>query len=240
MGRTFELRDVGGLEIATRSGRVLIIAEPDRANIEVDGLLDRSKKRRVWREGGRLHIRSGRGSNALTIRCPAGTDLTAASHSGRVELRGDLGDVRLFTHSGQIQVERARSVEARSTSGRISIEQVHGRAAASVVSGAVDIRQAHSARVGSVSGSLNLHEIQGKVDAMSVNGSVKINTAGAGDIRVGTVSGNVNIRVPRQRRPSVRARRKSGSLKVNCETGDDLAINVATVSGSVSVGNPRG
>ena len=92
----------------------------------------------------------------------------------------------------------------------------------------------------SVSGSVNLREIQGKVDAKSVNGSVKVNTAGAGDIRVGTVSGSVNIRIPKRRRPHVRAKRKSGSLKIDCETGDDLAINVATVSGSVSVGHTRG
>ncbi len=50
----------------TRSGRLVVIAEPDRVNVEVEGLLDRSRKQ-VWREHGRLHIRPARGGNALTV-----------------------------------------------------------------------------------------------------------------------------------------------------------------------------
>ncbi len=107
MSRSVELRDATGLEVTTRSGQLLIIAEPGRVNVEIDGLLERSKGRQVWRESGRLHIRSGRGSNELTIRCPVGTNLSAASHSGRIELRGDHGDVCLHNQSGWIQVERA-------------------------------------------------------------------------------------------------------------------------------------
>ena len=239
MSRTVELRDAQGLEVTTRSGQLLVIAEPGRVNVEVEGLLDQSRRSQIWREGGRLHIRPGRGSSSLTIRCPVGADLSAASRSGHVKLRGDLGDVRLHTHSGLIEVERARSVEARTTNGRISIVVAHGKVSAATTSGKVDIQQAHSARAASVSGSIDLQDVRSKVDAMSVSGAVKVKTHGAGDIRVGTVSGSVDIRVPEDRRPRVRTRQKSGSQTVNCEEGDDLTITVATVSGAVHVGNHR-
>ena len=239
MSRSVELRDARGMEVTTRSGQLLIIAEPGRVNIEVDGLLDKSKRRQIWRESGRLHIRSGRGSNGLTIRCPAGTNLSAASRSGRIELRGDHGDVRLHNQSGRIEVERARSVDARTKNGQIEITTVHDKASAGTASGSVDIRHARIARAASVSGSISLKEIAGGADAMSVSGSVKIETYGGGDIHVATVSGSVDIRVPRERRPKIKTKRKSGSLKVECEEGEDLTVFVATVSGSVKVGCHR-
>ncbi len=258
MSRTVQLRDAKALEVTTRSGHLLAIAEPDRVDVEIDGLSERARRRQVWREHGRLHIRGGRGSSAVTIRCPPGTDLVAATNSGRLELRGDFGDVRLHTHSGRIQVERARSVKARTKSGGIGVDHAHGRVSAAVVSGSVDIKRARSARAMSVSGQVKLSGISGRVEAMSVNGGVHVSTDGAGDIRVETVSGSVDIStdgagdilvrtvsgsaeisIPRGYRPRVRARQKSGSLKVDCEPGDDLTITVATVSGSVNVGTHR-
>ncbi len=239
MPRTIELRDAKGLEIMTRSGRLVVIAEPNRVNIEVEGLLEQSRKRQVWREHGRLHIRSARAGNALTVRCPIGTDLSACSQSGSVELRGDLGDVRALSQSGRIQVDRARSVEARTKNGRIEIQTVHGRVSMASASGAVEVEQAARARAATISGRIKLERVTGAVDAMSVSGSVRVETLGAGDIRVGTVSGGVDIRVPRDRRPQVTTRRKSGRLSVDCEEGDDLSVTVATVSGSVRIGNHR-
>ena len=239
MSRSVELRDAKGLEVTTRSGHLLIIAEPDRVNVEIDGLLEQSKKSQVWRQSGRLHIRSARGSNMVTVRCPVGTNLSAASHSGYLELRGDLGDVRLQNQSGRIQVERARSVDARTKNGRIEVAAVHGLARGSTASGSVDINRAQSARAASVSGSISFTEIRGAASAMSVSGSVKIETNGGGDIHVATVSGSVEVRVPQNLRPMIRTKRKSGSLKVECEEGTDLSVNVATVSGSVRVRNHR-
>ena len=239
MARTVELRDARGLEITTRSGQLLVIAEPGRVNIEVEGLLDKSRKRQLWREKGRLHIRPARGSNSLTVRCPSGIDLSAGSNSGRVELRGDLGDVRLQNQSGRIRVEQARSVDARTKNGRIQIETVHGRVSVGTASGSVEIEQAHSARAASVSGSIDFRDIRTTADAMSVSGSVRIRTHGAGDIHVATVSGSVDVEVPDDRHPTVRAIQKSGSLKIDCEEGTDLTIAIATVSGTARVGHHR-
>ena len=241
--RTVELRDARGLEITSRSGHLLIVTEAGRVDVAVDGLVDakpcdanqRGGKRQVWRENQRLHIRSRNGSQALTVRCPPGTDVVAGSDSGQVELRGDFGDVRLRSASSQIKVDRARSAEVRTKNGRIRVAGVHGQVSAASASGAIDVERAHTARAMSISGRIKLQQIVGTAHALSVSGSVEVDTDGAGDINVGTVSGSVKVRVPTDRAPRVRAKRKSGHLNVRCPQGDDLTINVASVSGAITV-----
>ena len=239
MANTVELRDARGLEVTTRTGRLRVIAERGRANIEVDGLRDRSRKRQIWRENGRIHIRSAQSANSVTVRCPEGVDLSVATTTGEIELRGDLGDVRAQSQSGRIDIEQARSVEARTKVGRIDIGAVHGKASAATASGTVEIERAHNARAATVSGTITLKDIRAAVDAMSVSGRVKVQTHGAGDIRVGTVSGSVEVRIPQNRLPKVHTKRRSGSLKNECAEGDDLRITVATVSGSVKIAHHR-
>lgn len=236
MSRNFELRDANALEITTRSGALLVIAEDGRVDIEVDGLEENAKRRQIWRERGRLHIRSGSGSNALTVKCPAGTDIGAGSDSGRVELRGDFGDVKLKSSSSKISVESARSAEAKTRDGKINIVRTHGRASAGTVSGSIEVEQARSARAATVSGKIKMRRIVGSAEAMSVSGNIDIKSEGAGDINAATVSGGIKVRIPEHRAPEIKCHRKSGSLDVDCREGNDLRITVATVSGRIKVG----
>jgi len=236
MSRTVELRDADGLEITTRSGALVVIAEDGRVDIEVDGLEERAKRRQIWREKGRLHIRSGSGSNALTVKCPPGTDIGAGSDSGKVELRGDFGDVKLKSSSSTISVESARSAEAKTRDGKINIAQIHGRASAGTISGSIEVIQARSARAATVSGKIKMRRVVGSAEAMSVSGNIDIKSEGAGDISAATVSGAIKVRIPEHRAPEIKCHRKSGSLDVDCTEGKDLRITVATVSGKIKVG----
>lgn len=235
MTRTFQLRDASALEITSRSGRILAIAEVDRDDIEVEGLVDDAKKSQVWRQRGRLHIRASRMSNAITVRCPAGVDLIASTDSGALELQGDWGEVKLQSQSGRIQVEQARKVDARTKSGAIQIERAHGAASAGAASGSIVIQDARGANAATVSGKIELHDITGRAYAMTVNGSISIRADGAGDINTASVSGGIDIRIPEHRKPKVRAKQRSGQLQVDCEPGDDLSIGIASVSGSARV-----
>ena len=239
MSRVVPLGDAEALEITTRSGSLLVIAEAGRADVEIDGLPERGLRRRVWHERGRLHIRGGWRSRALTVRCPAGIDLLAASHAGSLEVQGELGELRLFNHSGPIQIEQAGWLEARTTSGRIDVGRVDGPVTTSTVSGAVTVDLARSVRSYAVSGEVNLKLIQGKVEVRSVNGAVKVSTDGAGEIVVSTVSGSIDICVPEGRRADVQAKRKTGQANISCKRGDDLSIRVSTMTGAVNIGNSR-
>lgn len=236
MNRTVELRDADGLEITTRSGALLVIAEDGRVDIEIDGLVEGAKRRQIWREGGRLHIRSGSGSNALTVKCPPGTDIGAGSDSGSVELRGDFGDVKLKSSSSKVSVDSARSAEVKTRDGKIEVARTHGRVSAGSISGSIELERARSARAASVSGRIRMKRIIGSAEAMSVSGKIDIASEGAGDISAATVSGAIKVRIPEHRAPEIKCHRKSGSLDVECTEGNDLKITVATVSGAIKVG----
>ncbi|MCY3569178.1 MAG: DUF4097 family beta strand repeat-containing protein [Chloroflexi bacterium] len=236
MRRTVELRDADGLEITTRSGSLVVIAEEGRVDVEVDGLDEQAKRKQIWREKGRLHIRSGRGSNALTVKCPPATHVLAGSDSGRVDLRGDFGNVKLKSGSSKISVDSARSADVKTRDGKIEIARTHGRAAAGTISGTIVVGHARSARAASVSGRISLKQIIGSTEAMSVSGKIDIASDGAGDISAATVSGGIKVRIPKHRAPEIKCHRKSGSLDVDCTEGNDLTITVATVSGAIKVG----
>jgi len=101
-------RGIGALEIATRSGAVVIWARPiaraevvgGAAEIDTDGV-----------------VRSRRGSR-VEIACPEGSDVIIGSSSGRVECHRPLGRVAITGASGRISIDEARVVEVRPSSGR--------------------------------------------------------------------------------------------------------------------------
>src|SRR5688572_3532411 len=90
-------RGVGSLEIATRSGAVVVWARPVErpevisgpAEIQADGV-----------------VRAGF-SGRVEIACPEGTDLMIGSSSGRIECHGPVGRVAVTGRSGRISIESA-------------------------------------------------------------------------------------------------------------------------------------
>ena len=75
----FDLPVAVTLRLQSRSGRVDVIAEP-REDLSVEG--DRIES--LTEDGGAtLRIRNGNGTRGFTVRCPAGTDVTVGTQSGR-------------------------------------------------------------------------------------------------------------------------------------------------------------
>jgi predicted membrane protein len=52
---------------------------------------------------------------------------------------------------------------------------------------------------------------------------------------VRTVSGKVEILVPRELRPATRLKSVSGRVQCDCEEGSDGEISVASISGKITV-----
>ncbi len=92
------------VRITVGSGRVVVVAEA-RSDIDVDG------STRVSVDGDETRIEGG--SDACTVRVPDGTDVILGSSSGDVRLEGRLGAVRATTHSADVDIEEAASVDAR-------------------------------------------------------------------------------------------------------------------------------
>jgi hypothetical protein len=81
------------VRITTASGRVQVIGE-DRPDVTADraSIVDHHGQREVQSR-----------AKKVELRVPIGTDLVVGPSSGDVELRGDLGQVRVTTVSGSVR-----------------------------------------------------------------------------------------------------------------------------------------
>lgn len=214
------------IRITSSSGRIRVVAE-DRAAVAVE----RGQHHPM---GGILEV-SGSHSG-VEVRVPFGTDLVVGSHSGRVELLGRLGDVRLTTRSGRVAIEECASLDARTVSGRIEIGRVAGDARVTTGSGRITIDEVGgSVSVTSVSGRIDVGEAGGPARAHTVNGRVEIALNRAADVRAESVSGSVVVGLPAEVRPDASLVSISGRTTCELDHGEDCCVTARSVSGRVEV-----
>jgi uncharacterized protein (DUF2345 family) len=214
------------LNISRRSGKVRVIADPG-VPIAVDGGTIESNA------DGSFEIRAVQ-SAVLEVRCPTGSDLTIATSSGGIDVRGEAGSVKVTTKSGKLAIERASSIDARGASGRVEIGACAGECHLVLVSGNVHIREAGSAVVATVSGKIEADAVD-DAEVKTVSGSIELGARGGGRLEARSISGSVKISVPDADRPATRLKSLSGRIKCECGQGNDGEISAKTVSGSISV-----
>jgi DUF4097 and DUF4098 domain-containing protein YvlB len=173
-------------------------------------------------------------SQAVRVRCPPGSDVMVGTTSGAVDLRGSLGSVSVSSASGRIRVAAAAEVDLRTGSGKIEVDDCSGRCRASTKSGAVVVSSANGAEISTVSGTVRLGLVGGTIDVRTVSGSVTLSSTGAGPISARTLSGSVSISLPAGVRPEVLAS-DARWVDCRCEPGEDVTIDVASLSGSVKI-----
>jgi DUF4097 and DUF4098 domain-containing protein YvlB len=214
------------LTITTASGGVVITGE-DRADVVVEG---KASIEQAGPDEIAVHAKSAN----LDVRCPAGTHVRVGTASGRVELRGRLGDARVTTKSSSIKVEEVDALELRSESGSIDVGICVGYCRLQTASGSVRVDDAGDVDISARSGSIKVSRASGgKVHGVS--GSVDVGATGEDDLEVRLISGSVKVTVPDGVRPQVRLQSVSGNARCDCEEGDDCCIKVTSVSGSIQV-----
>ncbi|GAB4330462.1 MAG: hypothetical protein Kow0010_15480 [Dehalococcoidia bacterium] len=221
------------LRIESRSGRVEVVAEP-----RDDVVVERGLARSVEGDDARfvLEVRGENGgSGRVDVRCPEGTNVIAGTASGRVELRGRFGAVKVGTASGRIEIGAATRADVRSLSGSIAISACDEGCRAMSKSGKVTIGSAGSAKVATISGRVVVGRVASQADVKTASGRVEVTTDGGDDVRIKTVTGPVEVRVPPGARPDARLRSLKSRTCCACETGDDFSIDVASLSGSIDV-----
>jgi len=229
--RRLELPVEVTLRLQSRSGKVLVIAEP-REDIEVE---TDSIETRVEDGGSALLVRSARGgSKPLTVRCPIDTDVQVGTQSGSVRAEGKFGALSITTMSGNIEVDDAEELDARSLSGKVTIGRCRGRCRLNAVSGKIYGGDVDTAYAQSVSGSIKFDRVLGDVRAKTVSGSVDLNALGDGVIAVKTISGSVRIVLPAGTEPHTQFKTR-GSVRCDFPEGRDCRIEAQSLSGSIEV-----
>jgi DUF4097 and DUF4098 domain-containing protein YvlB len=213
--------------VTSRSGVVEVVGE-DRADVEVSGRADCV----LEGEGADAVLVVNGGSDRTTVRCPRGCDVVIGSLSGRVDVSGRLGDVRVTTASGSIAVAAAATVDARTTSGRVSIGQCDDLASVQGTSSSVEVGDAGRVEVTTKSGTVVAERVRG-AHVRSVSGRVELGLGEPVAVEVSTVSGRVEITVPPGLRPAIRLDTRSGKVRSEVETGADGTLAVTTTSGAI-------
>jgi DUF4097 and DUF4098 domain-containing protein YvlB len=215
------------LKITTRSGKVRVVASVGAELSVIGGSIEPL-------DDGTLHIRRASGSGWIEVGCAAGTDVTVGTQSGKVELSGPLGAVRVATVSGSIVVEEAARLDVRTKSGKIDIGTCAGECRIMTKSSAVHVGRSGRATVAGVSGVVLLEHVTG-AEVKTVSGKVLLGSSGGERISVHTVSGKVEISVPAATRPATRLRSISGHIHCDLSQGNDFEIAVVSVSGAIRV-----
>jgi len=215
------------LKITTRSGNVHVRVVAEGELVVVKGTAERL-------ENGTIHIRREPSESVIEVQCAPGTDVTVGTLSGKVELEGALGAVRIATVSGKIRVDRVARVDVRTKSGKVDIRDCAGECRVMTTTSNVHIGRAGRATVAAVSGAVLLEHVDA-AEVKSVSGKVLIATGGRERVSVHTVSGKVEVRVPQSVRPATRLRSVSGRINDECQPGDDCEIAVASISGAINV-----
>ncbi|GHC43679.1 DUF4097 family beta strand repeat-containing protein [Streptomyces cinnamoneus] len=154
------------------------------------------------------------GSLRVSIELPAGSEVHGTSPLADFICEGPLGDCRLKTSAGDIQVGEAGAVVLRTGLGDIRLARARGDAEITGA-GRVDIGELGGTatvkngngetRIGEVAGDLRAHASNGRisvgvaragVDARSANGGIRIGEVTRGKVTVQTSAGDLDIGVP--------------------------------------------
>ncbi|MER7700751.1 DUF4097 family beta strand repeat-containing protein [Streptomyces sp. NPDC096095] len=206
--------------------------------------------------GGRLTVRTPRkrslfgkpGTVVVSVELPAGSDVRGTTALGGFFCEGPLGEVKLTTALGDLQVDEAARAAlktdhgdirlARSTgdaevlgSGRVEIGAVAGTAVVKNGNGATAIDEARGGlKVNAANGDIAVGVAHGAVVAKSANGRIEIGAAHAG---VEATSSNGRLRVGDVIRGRVVLRTSVGDIEVGIHEGTAAWLDLNPKFGTV-------
>ncbi|PSJ29065.1 hypothetical protein B7P34_08950 [Streptosporangium nondiastaticum] len=220
---------------------------------------------RVEFAGGRLLVKGptsrlfGRsGSVDVTVGLPAGSDAEGTGQLAAFHCRGRLGECRIKTSAGDIQLERTGRATLTTSLGDITADRVDGPAAITTGSGAVRVGAlTGSAVIKNANGETRIGEAAGELRVRSANGTVTVGKAHAaleakttsGDIRIGEVvrgetvlgtsSGRIEIGIAEGTAARLDVRTKAGNVlnSLTASDGPGAAAETAEVYAITSAGD---
>ncbi|MEV3989862.1 DUF4097 family beta strand repeat-containing protein [Streptomyces sp. NPDC049837] len=179
------------------------------------------KKRSLFGKSGSVDVR---------VELPAGSDVEGTAPMADFTCEGRLGDCRLKTSYGDIQVAEAAAVNLKTGHGDIRLDRAAGNAEVAGA-GRVDIGEvAGTATVRNGNGETVVGEVTGDLRANSSNGRISVGVAHAG---VEAKSANGGIRIGQVARGQVVLQAATGDLEVGIPESTAAWLDVSTRFGSV-------
>jgi hypothetical protein len=185
-----------------------------------------AEQARVEYAAGRLHVKtarrwrsyspfSGGGSVDVQVWLPAGSQLTGDAALAAFRCIGPLGECRIKTSLGDVQLEQVGVVAVRTSGGDVTVERASGSAELSTgtgevrvggVDGSAVLKNSNGAtlvgeitgdlRVNAANGDIVIDRCQGSLMAKTASGDIRVGEVGRGPIVVDTAFGAVEIAIP--------------------------------------------
>jgi DUF4097 and DUF4098 domain-containing protein YvlB len=200
-------------------------AEQTRVEYSAGRLLVKAPKQR------NLSLFGKPGSIDVTIEVPTGSSLEGDAAIAAFRSTGRLGDCRVKTATGDINLDQTGTLHLHTSVGTIVVDHVSGDAEVGTSSGKV--------RVGRIEGNALIKSSNGHCSIGEVGGSLRVNTAN-GDICVERASADVtaatakgDVRVADIIRGVVSLKTALGQIEIGIHPGSAARLDVHTSFGRV-------
>ncbi|MEV7356530.1 DUF4097 family beta strand repeat-containing protein [Kitasatospora sp. NPDC091276] len=229
--------EIGSVRISA-SKRTDTVVEVKPANPAEEADVKAAQQTQVDYAGGRFTLKGpkkrspfGRiGSIDILIELPTGSEINADAPMATFVAEGPLGDCRLKTSLGRIQVEQAASARLKTDHGEVRVDSVDGDA---------EVSGLGRVAVGTVGGALTVKNSNGDTEVREVHGALKASSS-FGRIEVGTAHAGVDaktahgpIRIGRVVRGQVTMQTSLGDLEVGIAEGTAAWLDVHSKVGTV-------
>jgi DUF4097 and DUF4098 domain-containing protein YvlB len=200
-------------------------AEQTRVEYAAARLLVRAPRQRS------LSIFGKPGSIDVTIDLPAGSHVHGDASVAAFHGAGRLGECRVKTAAGDIQLEDTGPLDLNTGAGAISVDRVAGPAEVSTGSGRVRLREIDgTAVIKNSNGDSWVGEVAGDLRVNAANGNISVDHANA-DVNASTANGDV--RVGGVRRGSASLKTSFGEIEVGIQVGTAARLDVHTEFGHI-------
>lgn len=227
--------------IASRRSDTVVVVNPfdrsDRADVEAaekttvefsnGTLLVRSPKSRGL---GNYIVLGRQGSVDITIEMPEGSQVEGSAGHADFRVNGRLGDTRIKTGAGDIEVDETAALHLASGAGAVTVRHAKGH---TEVTTAGDMRLGRidgDAQIKNQTGRTSIGEVTGPLRVRSANGDITVDRAHS---EVGAKTANGNITIGEVITGSVVLGTASGHLDVGIREGTAAWVEASTGYGRV-------
>jgi hypothetical protein len=184
----------------------------------------------------------------VRIRCPHDAALDCNTASADVRATGRLRQVAVKTASGDVELAHVGDLSVTSASGDVRVEELQGGGRVNTVSGDAEIRGVRSSlAANTVSGDVDLGSVDDDVSVQSVSGDQRVRALHVGELKLTSVSGDVEVGVVPGTRLFVDASSTSGEVQSELDVGSEpegdgteASLRVKTVSGDIALVRAHG
>jgi DUF4097 and DUF4098 domain-containing protein YvlB len=171
------------------------------------------------------------GSVDITIDLPTDSRVTAAAALADVRCEGRLGESRISTSAGDIQLDQVGKLRVDSGDGDISVARSAGHLEATTSNGEIRVREVDgSAMARTANGGITIGEVRGDARLNTAHGEIAVDRALA-SVAAKTAAGDIRIR--EVVRGSVALETGAGELEVGIRAGTAALLDVSTLLGTV-------